>query len=193
MKYFIVSDIHGSATALEKALSHFYSLKCDMIICLGDILYHGPRNPLPEGYDNKRVCEMLNPLSDKIISCRGNCEAEVCQMVLTFPTMNDYSLIVDNGVKIFATHGHLFSPQTQLPETAFNVFLYGHTHIQHLELDSKNRLICNPGSTTFSKQNSPKGFATYENLKINLYDMEENILHSLTAVDAPHAGGAVPF
>ena len=170
MKYFVISDIHGSATALEKALSHFYAMKCDKIICLGDILYHGPRNPLPDGYDNKKVCEILNPLSDKIISCRGNCEAEVCQMVLNFPTMSDYSLIADGGKTIFATHGHIYSPEGKMPEN-FDVFFFGHTHIQSLTRDNKGRIICNPGSTTFSKENSPKGFAIYENGEVTLYQI----------------------
>ena len=175
MKYFVISDIHGSATALEKALSFFYSFGCDKILLLGDILYHGPRNPIPEGYDNKKVCEILNPLKDIIISCRGNCEAEVCQMVLQFPTMQDFSVVVDENKTIFMTHGHIYAPEIKMPDN-FDVFFYGHTHVQKLEKTVNGQIICNPGSTTFSKENSPLGFAIYENSKVQLYDLSGRLL-----------------
>ena len=105
MKYFICSDIHGSETALKKILEQYKMHNADYLILLGDILYHGPRNPLPEGHNPKGVVELLNPLADKIIACRGNCDAEVDQMLLSFPVLADYSFIVDNGLKFFCTHG----------------------------------------------------------------------------------------
>lgn len=190
MKYFIFSDIHGSATACEQALNQFVKLNCDQIICLGDVLYHGPRNPIPEGYDNKRLCEILNPLSDKIICCRGNCDSEVCEMVLDFPLMSDYNFIVDGGTKIFATHGHVYSPETEggnptvsgskLPaKQGWDILLYGHTHVQVLKKDKQNRIICNPGSIILPKNNTPKGFAIYENSHVSLYDIDGNLLNEI--------------
>jgi len=176
MKYFILSDIHGSATALAKVLEKFYALNCDKIICLGDSLYHGPRNPLPEGYDNKKVCEMLNPLSDKIISCRGNCDAEVCEMVLNFSTMADYVRFEDGGIKIFCTHGHLYAPEWRMPEN-YDVFLYGHTHVQRLEKNSEGKIICNPGSIALPKGGSKAGFAVLEtDNEVVLYDLDGVVL-----------------
>ncbi|MBR4265403.1 MAG: phosphodiesterase [Bacteroidales bacterium] len=190
MKYFIFSDIHGSATACERALEQYAKLGCDKIICLGDILYHGPRNPIPEGYDNKRLYDILNPLSDKIIACRGNCDCEVCEMVLNFPLMSDYNLINDNQTVIFATHGHVYSPLNEQgnPEVSgskpaskqgYNIFLYGHTHVQVLKKDNNGKIICNPGSIILPKGGSPMGFAVYEDSHVALYDIKGNKLSEL--------------
>ena len=95
MKFLIASDIHGSATWCHKFIDAVHAEKPDKIILLGDILYHGPRNALPDGYDPKEVIALLNPLADRIIAVRGNCDAEVDQMVLNFPCMADYSTILD--------------------------------------------------------------------------------------------------
>lgn len=84
MKYLIISDIHGSAKYLKLALQAYDDLKCDKIIILGDILYHGPRNDLPEEYAPKECIALLNPLSSNIEAVCGNCDAEVDQMVLSF-------------------------------------------------------------------------------------------------------------
>ena len=109
MKLMIASDIHGSAYFAEKLLEAYKKEQPEKLLLLGDILYHGPRNDLPEGYAPKKVIEMLNPLADKILCVRGNCEAEVDQMVLNFPVMADYSVLYEQGKMIFVTHGHLFS------------------------------------------------------------------------------------
>ncbi|MBO7438230.1 MAG: phosphodiesterase [Bacteroidales bacterium] len=183
MKYFIVSDIHGSASDCEKALSQYGRLGCDMIICLGDILYHGPRNPIPEGYDSNALCALLNPLADRIVACRGNCDCEVCEMVLDFPLMSDYNIIVDGTTKIFATHGHRYSPtlpdgsqtvkgSVPPPKFGYDIFLYGHTHLPVLQRDALGRIICNPGSTTLPKGGNPKSFAVYEDGHITIYGLD---------------------
>lgn len=191
MKYFIISDIHGSATDCQKAIDQYYRMGCDMIICLGDILYHGPRNPIPEGYDSNTLCKILNPLASNIISCRGNCDCEVCEMVLDFPLMSDYNIIVDNGTKIFATHGHVYSQEgidgqpivkgSKLPpKSGWDIFLYGHTHIPVLEYDKQHRIICNPGSVCLPKNGSCKSFAVYQDGNIALYDLNGNVIKSLS-------------
>jgi len=191
MKYLIISDIHGSATCCEKAINQFEKHSCDMIICLGDVLYHGARNPLPEGYDNPRVADILNPYADRMICCRGNCDCEVCEMVLDFPLMQDYNFVVDNGIRIMATHGHVYSPL--MPETnaplvpgskppqklGWDIFLYGHTHIPVLYKDDMGRIICNPGSTTLPKNGSEKGIAIYENGGISLMNIDGKLIKDL--------------
>ena len=190
MKYFIISDIHGSATDCAKALNHYERMGCGMIICLGDILYHGPRNPIPEGYDSNAICALLNPYADRLVACRGNCDCEVCEMVLDFPLMSDYNLIVDNGIKIFATHGHIYSPtlpdgsQTVKgsqppPKFGYDIFLYGHTHIPVLYRDDSGRIICNPGSTTLPKGGNPKSFAVYEEWHLSVYDLDGKVMMSV--------------
>lgn len=171
MRYLICSDIHGSYSACQKIIEHFTSLKCDFLVILGDILYHGPRNPLPEGHNPQKVCELLNKYSDKIIACRGNCDAEVDQMVLDFPIMQDYSLILDDGTRLFCTHGHIYTPEN--PKLKYDVYFSGHTHIQVLEHHQHGTaIICNPGSISLPKASSSAGFAVYEDNSVTLYDIE---------------------
>ena len=193
MKYLICSDIHGSKSACKKAIDFFYDFKCDKILILGDILYHGPRNDLPPGHDPKGVITLLNPLAEKILACRGNCDAEVDQMVLNFPCMADYVLIEDNGTPIFCTHGHVFAPlkmDGKVPEGCEKgakkplikgpgIVFYGHTHISLLEKGLENLVLCNPGSLSLPKGGKEAGFAVYENHKIGLYNIEGKELKSL--------------
>lgn len=93
MKYMIASDIHGSKYYADLMREAFFSEKADRLILLGDLLYHGPRNDLPKDYEPKAVIEILNSLKDRIIAVRGNCDAEVDQMVLDFPIMADYAVL----------------------------------------------------------------------------------------------------
>lgn len=192
MKYLICSDIHGSAESCQKILNQFEKLNCDKILLLGDVLYHGPRNPLPEGHNPKAVVEMLNNLSDKIIACRGNCDAEVDQMVLKFQVLADYVQLIDEGVTIFCTHGHVYAPtladgnQPKGTESANkkafipvpSVFFYGHTHVPVLEKNAEGILICNPGSPSLPKNNSEPGFAVYENRNVTLFNLDGKIIKS---------------
>lgn len=178
MNYFIMSDIHGSSFYLKKALEHFQKGQYHYLIILGDILYHGPRNPIPEGYNPQEVVSLLNPLANQIIACRGNCEAEVDQMLLKFPCLGDYALIVDNGVSFFATHGHQYTTQNYPKGTGKSIFLSGHTHLWLLNKEDKT-IVCNPGSITLPKENRPHTFATYENNVLSIKDLSGNILSSL--------------
>ena len=129
MKLMIASDIHGSEYFCRKTVETFEKIKADKLLLLGDLLYHGPRNDLPEEYAPKAVIAMLNPLADRILAVRGNCEAEVDQMVLDFPVLADYSLIETGGVLIFATHGHVYNQENVPPMTAGTILLNGHTHV----------------------------------------------------------------
>lgn len=178
MRCFIISDIHGSSFYLEKALEHFHASSYDYLLILGDILYHGPRNTIPEGYQPQEVVSLLNPLASKIIACRGNCEAEVDQMLLKFPCMGDFALLVDQDVRLFLTHGHLYTPQNYPKGDGKSIFLYGHTHLWVLEKEG-NSIVCNPGSITFPKENRPHTFATYENNTLSIKDLSGNILSTI--------------
>ena len=109
MKYMILSDIHGSLPALQKALDIYRSSGCQMLCLLGDILNYGPRNGLPQGLDPKGVASLLNAMADDIVAVRGNCDSEVDQMLLQFPIMQDSLLLVDNGVRVWLTHGHVYN------------------------------------------------------------------------------------
>ena len=161
MKWFIASDLHGSAFYCEKLIAAFEAEKADRMIFLGDILYHGPRNDLPEGYAPKKVIEMLNPLKDKILAVRGNCEAEVDQMVLSFPVLADYAFICDGGIGIYATHGHLHGESDPPPMAEGTVLLCGHTHVPACS-EHDGFIYMNPGSVSIPKQGSHHGYMTFE-------------------------------
>jgi putative phosphoesterase len=167
MKYFIISDIHGSSLAAEKAAARFEKSNAAFLCILGDVLYHGPRNQLPGGHDPKGVVEILNRYRDVIIAVRGNCDAEVDQLLLNFPCMSDYALIVDEGRRLFLTHGHVYM-EDELPYAlpAGSVLFSGHTHIWRLA-EKAGIIYCNPGSISLPKTLSPNiepvpTFAVYE-------------------------------
>ncbi len=159
MKIFIASDIHGSEFYCEKLIAAFLCEKADKILLLGDILYHGPRNDLPMGYNPKGVIKLLNEFKDKIICVRGNCDAEVDAMVLDFPIMDDVRTISDDKCFICATHGHHAEDYHTLSKG--RILLCGHTHIP--ACDKKEDFVyLNPGSVSIPKENSENSYMTYE-------------------------------
>ncbi len=159
MKFLIASDIHGSAYYCEKLLEAFKKENADRMILLGDILYHGPRNDLPRDYAPKKVIEMLNPLRDKLLCVRGNCDTEVDQMVLDFPVLAEYALLPIDDKIIFITHGHKFN-LTNLPAISKgDILLHGHTHVPKCE-ETDTCIYMNPGSVSIPKEDSPHGYMT---------------------------------
>lgn len=177
MKYFVISDIHGSSLYLDKALKAFDLEQADQILILGDILYHGPRNDLPLGYAPKEVISMLNPLKEKIIAVRGNCEAEVDQMVLDFSCMDDYKIIDLGFKKIFMTHGHLYNINKMPPIEKGDILLHGHTHIPAWTKYGNDNLYLNPGSITIPKENSKHSYMIIEDHKVSWKDLDGEIYH----------------
>ena len=161
MKLVIASDIHGSAFWCGKLVEQIEKEQPDKIILLGDILYHGPRNALPREYAPKQVIAMLSDLKDKILCVRGNCEAEVDQMVLPFPCMADFSQLVIEDKTLFLTHGHLWNPDHLPPVMEGAVFLYGHTHVKLDKMVGAIRCL-NPGSVSIPKDGS-HSCLVYEN------------------------------
>ncbi len=174
MKLLIASDIHGSAYYCKKLIELYRAVGADRLLLLGDILYHGPRNDLPAEYSPKQVTEMLNAISDEIMCVRGNCEAEVDQMMLKFPVMADYALIPEEKNVIFATHGHLFN-EGKLPcLKSGDVLLHGHTHIPVCKKLDCGVTYVNPGSVSIPKENSAHGCAIYENGLMEWLDLDGN-------------------
>lgn len=166
MKIMVASDIHGSAFYCRQLLDAFGREAADRMLLLGDILYHGPRNDLPEGYAPKQVIAMLNPLKNRLFCVRGNCDTEVDQMVLNFPILADYCIIPCAGHLIYATHGHVFNPQTPPPLSGGDILLHGHTHIPKCEVflnkDGEECLYMNPGSVSIPKEQTAHGYMTIE-------------------------------
>ena len=153
MKLVIASDIHGSAFWCKKLLEVCEKEQPDHLLLLGDILYHGPRNDLPRDYAPKQVIPMLGAWARKILCVRGNCEAEVDQMVLDFPCLAEYSVLMADGKMFYLTHGHHKNPQQlpALPEGS--IFLYGHTHVKFDQVVDGVRCL-NPGSVSIPKDGS---------------------------------------
>ena len=134
MKLLIASDIHGSAYYCRKMLEAYEKEGAQRMLLLGDILYHGPRNDLPKEYAPKEVIRMLNEKKNEIYAIRGNCEAEVDQMVLQFPVLADYMILFAGERAIYATHGHVYNENHLPPLKPGDVLLHGHTHVPDLHL-----------------------------------------------------------
>ena len=171
MKLVIASDIHGSAYWCQKLLEVIEREQPEKIILLGDLLYHGPRNDLPRDYAPKQVIPMLSGLQDKILAVRGNCEAEVDQMVLPFPCMADYALLNCDGRNLYLTHGHLWNPDHLPPLQSGSIFLSGHTHVKMDCMNNGIRCI-NPGSVSIPKDGS-NSCIVYENGNFRFCLLEE--------------------
>lgn len=161
MKLMIASDIHGSAYYCKQMIEAFNRERADKLVLLGDILYHGPRNDLPKGYAPKEVIELLNPMKNRLLCVRGNCEAEVDQMVLSFPVLADYAVFFTKEAVIYATHGHLYNEQNPLPMEKGAVLLNGHTHIPKC-VPHEDYIYMNPGSVSIPKENSRHSYMTVE-------------------------------
>lgn len=161
MKLFIISDIHGSAHWLERALAIYEREQADQLILLGDLLYHGPRNPLPDGYDPERVATALNKHRHNIMAVRGNCDAEVDQMLLDFPMMADYTIVYLGKKRLFISHGHIHSMEQLPPLSPGDLFMQGHTHVPVAE-KREELIMLNPGSIALPKENYPNSYAIIE-------------------------------
>ena len=161
MKLVIASDIHGSKYYCEALLQQYEKEKADKLILLGDLLYHGPRNDLPKEYNPKAVIELLNKYKNEILCVRGNCEAEVDQMVLEFPVLADYSTMLEHGKMFFFTHGHLYNKEKLPPIKQGDYLIHGHTHIIANEEIEGIRYL-NPGSVSIAKGGNPNSYLVYE-------------------------------
>ena len=174
MKYMFASDIHGSVSAAGKIKDIFFGEKADFLVLCGDLLYHGPRNDLPDEYNPKAVIEILNSLSDKIRAVRGNCDSEVDQMVLNFPMLCDYTLIFDN-IRMYVTHGHIYNEKNSMKLSCGDFMISGHTHV--LKCIKKGGITyLNPGSASIPKENNPPSYMIYENNNFIIKDLDGNII-----------------
>lgn len=160
MKLMVASDIHGSAYYCRKLLEAFKQENADKLVLLGDILYHGPRNDLPEEYAPKEVIAMLNALKNEIICIRGNCDTEVDQMVLEFPIMSEQGLLYIDGKTIYITHGHKLENNTPMMKDG-DVLICGHTHVPKCESKGSYTYM-NPGSVSIPKEGSAHSYMIIE-------------------------------
>lgn len=183
MKLMIASDIHGSARYCRELLQAYEREHAHRMLLLGDILYHGPRNDLPEEYAPKEVIRMLNPMKRELLCVRGNCDTEVDQMVLDFPILAEYCFLDLDGVIIYATHGHLWNPGNLPMLKNGDILLNGHTHVpacRKITLEEgpageETAVYLNPGSVSIPKENSLHSYMVYENRKFEWKNMEGEV------------------
>ena len=181
MKWMIASDLHGSAYYCRKMLEAFEREGADRLFLLGDLLYRGPRNDLPREYAPKEVIPLLNGKKEKLLCVRGNCDAEVDQMVLEFPVLADYAVLPVGRRLIYATHGHIYHVKNLPPLAPGDVLLHGHTHIPAWTEFGQGNLYLNPGSVSIPKEDSPHSYMTLEGNTMQWKELESSaVFHELT-------------
>lgn len=181
MKWMIASDLHGSAYYCRKMLEAFEREGADRLFLLGDLLYHGPRNDLPREYAPKEVIPLLNGKKEKLLCVRGNCDAEVDQMVLEFPVLADYAVLPVGRRLIYATHGHIYHVKNLPPLAPGDVLLHGHTHVPAWTEFGQGNLYLNPGSVSIPKEDSPHSYMTLEGNTMRWKELESSaVFHELT-------------
>ena len=185
MKIGVMSDTHGSLVYLEKALETLSD--CDILLHAGDVLYHGPRNDLPTGYNPKGVIAKINEL-DNILIARGNCDADVDQMVINHPIQGPYVLSQFGELRVLVNHGYVDSKEETIKKAksmGADILVLGHTHVKELYVD-ENLIVINPGSTSIPKDGSHSVAVIDINesheeldLDINLIDIDTNEIINL--------------
>lgn len=178
MKLLFISDIHGSEYYASEIGRIYSEEKPDYIILLGDILYHGARNPLTKGYAPKAVAAVLNEYKDNIICVRGNCDSEVDQMVLKFEIMADYSNLLVDDLRMFVTHGHKYNRDKMPNLPRGSVFIQGHTHIPVAE-EADGICFVNPGSLALPKEGNPNSYGVYSDGEFAIKDLSGSVIKSI--------------
>ena len=178
MKYLFASDIHGSAYYCRKLQDAFREEQAERLVLLGDLLYHGPRNDLPREYAPKEVIALLNEHKNKIYAVRGNCEAEVDQMVLEFPVMADYCILSVDGRTFYATHGHIYNQDNLPPLQEGDILIHGHTHVLKAQ-QMDGYILLNPGSVSIPKEGNPATYAVLENSIFTIKDFDGNTVREM--------------
>lgn len=178
MKYMFASDIHGSAYYCRKVLDTFETSGAERLVLLGDLLYHGPRNDLPRDYEPKQVFAMLNEYRDRIWAVRGNCDSEVDQMVLQFPMMADYAVLVLNGRTFYATHGHIYNEENLPPLQPGDALIFGHIHLP-VARAMEDKYLLNPGSAALPKGGNPPSYALLDENEFTIYDFDGGVIGSI--------------
>lgn len=171
MKLMFASDIHGDIACARLALEAYRREGAEKLILLGDLLYFGPRNTILPTYDPKAVIALLNENASELLCVRGNCDAEVDQMVLSFPIMAEYAYLCVDGKRLLLTHGHKLNKENA-PLSAGEILVHGHTHVLCIEELGEGKLYINPGSTTYPKEGNPRSYMIYENGSFSIRELE---------------------
>ena len=181
MRLMIASDLHGSALYGRQLLDAFHRENAEKLLLLGDILYHGPRNDLPEGYAPKELSALLRAEKGRILGVRGNCDAEIDQVVLEFPLLADYCLLFAGGRTVFVTHGHLYNMDNPPPLSPGDILLHGHTHVPCWERFGVDNFCLNPGSVSLPKDGSNRGYLLRTDEGFTWKTLEGDVYHTLSS------------
>ena len=173
MKILIISDIHGSSYYAEKIKEIDEREKPDQIILLGDLYYHGPRNDLTQEYNPMKVAGILNDFGIKLRTVRGNCDAEVDEMISDFKFEPQIQIQVNNK-NVFFTHGHVHNKEN-IPDKEIDIMFYGHFHTGFIE-EENGIIFANPGSISLPKNNTEHSYIIFDEEKIALKNVEGKII-----------------
>ncbi len=173
MKFLIASDVHGSAFFTKKILKIFKEQNAQMLVLLGDIYNHGPRNPFPEEYNPGKVAELLNEINDKLLVVKGNCDSEVDKMISEFDFIEN-AVVVSAGKSIFLTHGHVYNKEC-LPKTKYDAVIYGHFHTGFIDRVN-DTIVANTGSISLPKNGTPNSCIVLEDGVISLLTLDGQLI-----------------
>ncbi|EDP8645744.1 phosphodiesterase [Salmonella bongori] len=183
MKLMFASDIHGSLPATERVLERFGQSGARWLVILGDVLNHGPRNALPEGYAPAQVADRLNAVATQIIAVRGNCDSEVDQMLLHFPITAPWQQILMEERRLFLTHGHLFGPANLPALNTGDVLVYGHTHLPVAQ-QQEGLYHFNPGSVSIPKGGYAASYGILDDNMLSVIALNDQSIIAQVAINS---------
>ena len=175
MKLFIATDLHGSAYYAERIVDKFNTSGADMLILLGDVYNHGPRNPFPKDYAPMKVAELLNSISGKVISVRGNCDSAVDEMISSFPFV-EHDIIPLAKRRIFLTHGHVYNKRALPALSKGDVLIYGHFHTNEC-VTVKGVHCINVSSASLPHDTS--AYCIVDGDGATIYDLDDKVILTL--------------
>lgn len=175
MKLLIVSDIHGSGHYARKIKEIYEREMPDKLVLLGDLYYHGPKNDLTLEYAPMEVSDVLNSLKDNIIAVRGNCDAQVDEMISDFRIQEEVEMNINNK-KVLFTHGHIHNIDS-IPDKTIEIMFYGHFHTGFIKKEN-GIIFANPGSISLPKDNTEHSYLIFDENELILKDLDGNIIES---------------
>ncbi len=175
MKVVFCSDIHGSYYYGKCAIEAFKREQADKLVILGDLYYHGPRNPLPKEYNPMELSELINSNADSITLIKGNCDSEVDQMITNIPFQDE--LLMDiNGYKVMCQHGQRYNIDN-IP-SGCDVLIYGHFHCGMIE-EKDGVVVANTGSTSLPKNGTAHSYIVIDNDIMTLKDLNSTVIKQI--------------
>ncbi len=169
-----LSDTHGSVSAVSAALALLD--EAELLVHVGDVLYHGPRNPLPEEYAPNEAARLLQASRAPLWVARGNCDADVDTLVLDAPFAPSL-LLWWRGLRILVEHGESFGAfRRRAIRSGVHLAVFGHTHVASV-VREEGVIFLNPGSAALPKGRDPASVARVYPDSLVLMTLSGEILH----------------